>query len=119
MTVEGQEFAVSLAEAPRVHVTPATVVPTAAPAAPAAPSPAAPAQAAPAGSGAVVAPMPGVILRVLVKAGDAVTAGQNLVVLEAMKMENDITASTAGTVKQVSVSEGDQVGEGQALVVIG
>ena len=97
--------------------------PAAAPAAPAA-APAAPAAApaAPAvtGSGeAVNAPMPGNILKVNVKVGDAVKSGTVLVVLEAMKMENEIMASKDGTVTQVLVSKGSTVDTGAALVVIG
>ena len=97
--------------------------PAAAPAAPAA-APAAPA-AAPAaravtGSGeAVNAPMPGNILKVNVKVGDAVKSGTVLVVLEAMKMVNEIMAPKDGTVTQVLVSKGSTVDTGAALVVIG
>ena len=98
--------------------------PAAAPAAPAAAAPAAPAAApaAPAvtGSGeAVNAPMPGNILKVNVKVGDAVKSGTVLVVLEAMKMENEIMAPKDGTVAQVVVSKGASVNTGDALVVIG
>jgi biotin carboxyl carrier protein len=96
----------------------------AAPAAPAAAAAAAPAAApaAPAvtGSGeAVNAPMPGNILKVNVKVGDAVKSGTVLVVLEAMKMENEIMAPKDGTVTQVLVSKGSTVDTGAALVVIG
>ena len=98
--------------------------PAAAPAAPAAAAPTAPAAApaAPAvtGSGeAVNAPMPGNILKVNVKVGDAVKSGTVLVVLEAMKMENEIMAPKDGTVTQVLVSKGSTVDTGAALVVIG
>ena len=101
-------------------VAPAPVV-AAAPAAPAAAAPAA-APAAPVvtGSGeAVNAPMPGNILKVNVNVGDAVKAGTVLVVLEAMKMENEIMAPKDGTVTQVLVSKGSTVDTGAALVVIG
>ena len=100
--------------------------------APAAPAAAAPVAAAPAaapaaaaapvvtGAGdAVNAPMPGNILKVNVKAGDAVKAGAVLVVLEAMKMENEIMAPKDGTVTQVLVSKGSTVDTGAPLVVIG
>ena len=63
--------------------------------------------------------MPGNILKVNVKTGDAVKAGQVLVVLEAMKMENEIMAPKAGTVTQVLVSKGSTVDTGAPLVVIG
>ena len=103
------------------------IVPSAAPAAPAAaPVAAAPvaaaAPAAPAVTGAgepVNAPMPGNILRVNVKAGDAVKSGTVLCVLEAMKMENEIMAPKDGTVTQVLVSRGSTVDTGAPLVVIG
>jgi glutaconyl-CoA decarboxylase len=72
----------------------------------------------PAGSGAISSPMAGAIRSVLVKPGDTVTQGQGVVVLEAMKMENQITAPSAGTVKSVDVAEGDSVAEGQLLVVL-
>ena len=93
----------------------------AAPAAPAAAAPAA-APAAPVVTGAgeaVNAPMPGNILKVNVSAGQAVKAGTVLVVLEAMKMENEIMAPKDGTVTQVLVSKGSTVDTGAPLVVIG
>ena len=87
------------------------IVPTAAPAAPAA--------AAPVAGDAVTAPMPGNILKVNVTAGQAVKEGDVLVVLEAMKMENEILAPKACTVKQVLVSKGATVDTGATLVVLG
>ena len=99
---------------------PAAAAPVAA-AAPAAAAPAA-APAAPAVTGAgdpVNAPMPGNILKVNVKAGDKVKSGTVLVVLEAMKMENEIMAPKDGTVTQVLVSKGSTVDTGAPLVVIG
>ena len=96
----------------------------AAPAAPAAPATVAAPAAAPAapvitGAGeAVNAPMPGNILKVNVKAGDAVKAGTVLCVLEAMKMENEIMAPKAGTVAQVVAAKGASVSTGDVLVVI-
>ena len=88
--------------------------PVAAPAAAAAP-------AAPAVTGAgepIVAPMPGNILKVNVSAGQAVKEGDVLVVLEAMKMENEILAPKNGTVTQVLVSKGSTVDTGAPLVVL-
>jgi glutaconyl-CoA/methylmalonyl-CoA decarboxylase subunit gamma len=70
------------------------------------------------GRGAVVAPIPGVITKVCVVEGQEVKAGETVVKLEAMKMENDITALTSGTVKQVAVSEGTEVSDGQLLVLV-
>ena len=66
----------------------------------------------------VTAPMPGRVLRVLVKAGDEVTARQGLVVVEAMKMENEIRSPKDGRVKEVSVSDGQSVEAGRLLVVV-
>ena len=68
--------------------------------------------------GAVTCPMAGVIKSVLVKPADQVKQGQPLVVLEAMKMENQITAPAAGAVKSVDVKEGDSVREGHVLLVL-
>ena len=96
----------------------AAAAPVAAPAA--APAAAAPAAPVVTGAGeAINAPMPGNILKVNVKTGDAVKAGQVLCVLEAMKMENEIMAPKAGTVTQVLVSKGSTVDTGAPLVVIG
>lgn len=92
----------------------AAPVPVAAPAA--APAPAA---AAPVAGEAITAPMPGNILKVNVTPGQAVKEGDVLVVLEAMKMENEILAPKACTVKQVLVSKGSTVDTGATLVVLG
>jgi len=72
-----------------------------------------------AGAGALDAPMPGKILEVRVAEGDAVEAGQPLVVLEAMKMENELRAAIDGVIERVSVKAGDAVEKGATLVVIG
>jgi len=71
-----------------------------------------------AGSGTISAPMQGTIVKVLVAQGDTVEAGQALLVLEAMKMENHINAEHGGTVKEVRVAAGDTVGTGDVLVVV-
>ena len=95
---------------------PVAAAPVAAPVAPAAAAPAAPVVI---GAGEqVCAPMPGTIVRVNVTQGQAVNAGDVLCVLEAMKMENDITAPKAGTISQVVVSKGSSVSSGDVLVVI-
>jgi acetyl-CoA/propionyl-CoA carboxylase, biotin carboxylase, biotin carboxyl carrier protein len=70
------------------------------------------------GSGTVTVPMQGTIVKVLVSPGDEVEVGQGICVLEAMKMENAITAEKAGTVKEVRVSAGDSVGPGDVVAVI-
>jgi acetyl-CoA/propionyl-CoA/long-chain acyl-CoA carboxylase, biotin carboxylase, biotin carboxyl carrier protein len=72
-----------------------------------------------AGSGQVTVPMQGTIVKVLVGVGDAVEAGQAVCVLEAMKMENNITAEASGTVTDVKVNPGDAVGAGDVVMVIG
>ena len=71
-----------------------------------------------AGDGTISAPMQGTIVKVLVEAGDSVEAGQAVLVLEAMKMENHINAEHAGTIKEIRVQAGDTVGTGDVLVVI-
>jgi biotin carboxyl carrier protein len=71
-----------------------------------------------AGPTTVRAPIPGRVVRLLVKVGDAVTAGKGIVVLEAMKMENELRAPRDGTVKELGCAEGAAVESGQALVTI-
>lgn len=100
----------------------AVAAPAAAPA-PAAPAPApAPAPAAapsgPAGAVAINAPMPGNILDVRVKPGDSVKSGDTLVILEAMKMENEIAAPQDGTIATVDVHKGDTVGSGDLMITM-
>lgn len=69
-------------------------------------------------AGSLLAPMPGGVVRVLAAQGDAVSAGQALVVLEAMKMEHTVTAPVDGVVAEIAVAPGDQVNTGQVLVVV-
>lgn len=88
----------------------------------AAPAPAAVAPAATSGPGAgapVKAPLPGVVTKILVSAGQAVKKGDTVLVLEAMKMENNITAEADGKVTGICVSAGDSVMEGTTLLTIG
>ena len=66
----------------------------------------------------VTAPLPGRVISVMVKAGDKVTAGQDVVILEAMKMENNISTDYAGTVQQVLVNEGDTVAADAVLIIV-
>jgi glutaconyl-CoA decarboxylase len=74
--------------------------------------------ARPAGPAAVRAPMPGRVVKILARPGDAVKAGSGVVVVEAMKMENEIRAPRDGTVKELRVSEGAAVEAGQELALI-
>ncbi len=121
ITVNGKAYDVAVEEldanAAPVAAAPA---PAAAPAA-SAPAPAPAAAPAPtAGAGeAVNAPMPGTILDVKVNNGDSVTKGQVIMILEAMKMENDIVATCDGTITSVLAKKGDQVNSGDALATIG
>ena len=101
--------------APAPVAAPVAAASAAAPAA--APAPA-PAPVAAAAGEKVNSPMPGTILNVLVKAGDTVTEGQNLMVLEAMKMENEILSPKAGKVAQVAVTKGSTVATGDLRAVI-
>ena len=109
------EYEAFVPAAPAPAAAPVAAAPVAA--APAA-APAAPAAAAPVAGEAVTAPMPGNILKVVVSAGQAVKEGDLLVVLEAMKMENEIFAPKAGTVAQVLVSKGSTVDTGATMVVL-
>ena len=101
----------------------AATAPKAAPAPAAAPAPkaAAPAPAAKpvaAGAATISAPMPGKVLEVKVKAGDAVKAGDVLMILEAMKMQNEIMAPADGTISDVRISAGQTVGTGDVMIVM-
>ena len=117
----GQTISVQPAAAP---AQPAAATPAPAQAAAPAPQPQAapaPQTTAPAATGAgkpVTSPLPGVIVEISVKVGDAVKAGQQVAVLEAMKMENAIEADHAGTVTAIHVNKGDSVLEGVPIVTI-
>ena len=86
--------------------------------APAAAAPAAPAGAALAAGEVIKSPMPGNILKILVSQGQQVKEGETLIILEAMKMENEIVATRAGSVAQIAVSKGQVVETDTPLVVI-
>ena len=130
VTVNGASYKVEMENAPVASQPSAPAAPVApvqiaaaqqnAPAQGAPTAPAAPATPKAAGSGkAVTAPLPGVIIEVSVKVGDAVKAGDQVAVLEAMKMENAIEATCDGTVTAISVNKGDSVLEGAPIVTIG
>ena len=70
-------------------------------------------------TGTIKAPLPGTIIDIFVKPGDRVTIGQRILMLEAMKMENNIESDKAGTVTEIKVSKGSAVMEGDVLIVIG
>ena len=117
ITVEGKtyEMDVELIGANGAVVAPVAKAATPAVAAPkAAPAPVA-AKPAEVGSGSVVAPMPGTILKVLKASGDAVKAGEVVLILEAMKMENEITAPVDGTIASLNLTEGSTVAGGDLL----
>ena len=97
----------------------AAPAPAAAPAPEAAPAPAAAPAAPVAGGTNITAPMPGTILAVNKQPGSAVAAGDVILVLEAMKMENEIVAPCAGTVKQVIATKGASVATDEVLAVLG
>lgn len=118
VTVNGVAYNVTVEEGTGAPVAAAAPVaaPAAAPAPAAAAAPAAPAGAA--GAVSVTAPMPGNILDVKVKAGDSVKAGDTLLILEAMKMENEISAPQGGTIASVNVRKGDVVNSGDLLITM-
>lgn len=125
ITIDGKEYLVEMEEigAPVQAATPVQPTPAPVPA-PAEASPQveevqAPQPTATAGADAVPSPMPGTILKVLVAVGDQVAENQPLLILEAMKMENEIVASSAGTVSAIHVSPGQVVNPGDGLITIG
>jgi glutaconyl-CoA/methylmalonyl-CoA decarboxylase subunit gamma len=115
ITVNGQQYEVDVEEVKSVK----TAKPSASPAASVSAAPEKAVQAnAPAAHGTtkINAPMPGSIVKVIVKKGDAVKKGQSLLILEAMKMENEITAPSDGKVSDIKVIKGDCVNLGQTLI---
>ncbi len=118
VNVNGADYQVELENAPAAApAAPAASAPAASTPAPAAAAPAAP--KAPAGAGEKVnSPLPGVIVEVSVKEGQTVTSGQKVAVLEAMKMENEISAPKDGTITAIHVNKGDSILEGAPIVTI-
>jgi biotin carboxyl carrier protein len=120
ITLEGKTYDVAV-EVLGESAAPAPIVQSAAPA----PAPAAPVAVAPApaptavGAGSVLSPMAGQVMKIKVAVGAAVSAGQEVIVLEAMKMETPIYAPVAGTVQAINVKEGEAVAEGQVLLTVG
>ncbi|MGM0124750.1 acetyl-CoA carboxylase biotin carboxyl carrier protein subunit [Enterococcus sp. AZ194] len=125
ISIDGKEYLVEMEEIGGVPQPTAPVQPVAAPAAPvaqeapqAAAPEAAPAPKTQAGADAMPSPMPGTILKVLVAVGDTVQENQPLMILEAMKMENEIVAGAAGTVTGIHVTQGEMVNPGDSLITI-
>ena len=121
IAIDGKEYLVEMEEIGGVQqpvqapVAAAPAAPVAAPAEQAAPA-AAPVSAA--SGDAMTAPMPGTILRMLVNIGDEVKENQPLMILEAMKMENEVVANHAGKVAGIHVNQGQVVNAGDALITI-
>jgi biotin carboxyl carrier protein len=120
VNVNGADYQVELENAPASAPAAPAAAPTAAAPAAATPAPAAPAAPkAPTGAGEKVnSPLPGVIVEVSVKEGQAVKSGQKVAVLEAMKMENEISAPKDGTITAIHVNKGDSILEGAPIVTI-
>lgn len=125
ISIDGTQYLVEMEEVGAPVATPADAAPVAASAPVAAPAPApapaaVPAPAAPAPAGAHVqnAPMPGTILDIHVNVGDVVKANQPVMVLEAMKMENEVVADQDGTIASIAVAKGDMVNPGDELFSI-
>lgn len=117
VSVNGTSYIVEMEQEAASPVPVQAPAPQAAAAAAPAPAPAAP--AAPTGAGVIVhSPLPGVIISIDVKEGQAVKKGQKVAVLEAMKMENEIQADTDGTVTAILVQKGDSVLEGADILKI-
>mgnify|MGYP002659968316 CR=1 FL=1 len=124
VTLNGKNYEVEVEETDAVitavtDAAPAAPVAAAAPTAPAAPPAPAAAPAAAADGQKVLSPMPGTILSVNVSVGSAVKAGEVILILEAMKMENEIVAPCDGTVKQLAVQKGSTVATDALLAVVG
>ncbi len=122
LTVNGAPYTVTLEEPPRADTGPAAARPevtAGADSMSSAPPPSRAPVSSAKGSGVVAAPIPGKILEVRVAVGEAVAAGQVVAVMEAMKMENDITAPKAGPVREIRVQKGSDVATGDVIMVIG
>ena len=119
VTVNGKSYQVELDRPAKPAVSKPVARPAAAPAA-AAPAAAPAPKAAPVAGGAgIKAPLPGVILDIKVKVGDAVSKGQTIAILEAMKMENNINADREGTVVSINVEKGQSIAEGTDIITLG
>ena len=130
ISIDGKEYLVEMEEIGGVPQ-PAASIPPAAPAPTQETTPApvettptpvettpTPVETTQAGADAMPSPMPGTILKILVNVGDSVQENQPLMILEAMKMENEIVAGKAGTVTAIHVTQGDMVNPGDSLITI-
>lgn len=117
LLVDGRSYDLALERRPRGFAVTVDGCRTTIEIGPSAPAGVAP-RHSPSGDSHLVAPMPGKVVRVLVPAGTPVVAGQGLVVMEAMKMENELLAHRPGTVKEVHVREGQAVETGALLVTV-
>ncbi|AEC52773.1 putative acetyl-CoA carboxylase biotin carboxyl carrier protein subunit [Pyrococcus sp. NA2] len=119
VTLEGETYEVEAKNLGiRAIPTPTTITPPTPQSPTIVPTPQVP-QVKPQSKNIVTAPMPGKILKILVKEGQEVKLGQGLLILEAMKMENEIPAPRNGVVKRILVKEGDSVDTGQPLIELG
>ena len=128
VTLNGKKYDVEVNESEAVITSVSNAAPAAAPVAPVAAAPAPAASTAPSAPAAVVgtavsgtqitSPMPGTILKLNIAEGQAVKAGDAVLILEAMKMENEIVAPCDGTIKQLLVSKGSTVDTDQILAVL-
>ena len=118
INVNGKSYEVEVEELGGVASPAPVAAPVATPAAAPAPAPAAPAASGSAGGVTVAAPMPGNIIKVNVNVGDKVTSGQAVVILEAMKMENEIAAPQDGVVASINVTQGAKVNTGDVLITL-
>ncbi|OUL09923.1 acetyl-CoA carboxylase biotin carboxyl carrier protein subunit [Trichococcus shcherbakoviae] len=124
IAIDGKEYLVEMEEIGGVQqpvqapVAAAPAAPVAAPAAPAEQAAPAAAPVSAASGDAMTSPMPGTILRLLVNIGDEVKENQPLMILEAMKMENEVVANHAGKVAGIHVNQGQVVNAGDALITI-
>ena len=123
VTVNGTKYEVEVEEVKATGAAPATSAPKAAAPAPAPAPKAAPAPVAKATAGAgehsIDSPMPGKIIKLVASEGQAVKAGDVILILEAMKMQNEITADSDGTLKKFNVAAGQSVKAHESLAIIG
>lgn len=123
VTIEGESYEVEVEEIAEARPKVPTATVKAPPVTPEAPPPVTPAVTKPpvtkiAAEGVVTAPMPGTVISIKVKVGDLVKAGDALLILESMKIQNEIPASRDGKIKEIHVSEGKSVKRMEPLITI-